>query len=138
MRFCPAHPPASVGACAPCCPIRLPTCFASASVRNHPSIRVYPRLRDQAAVPLHDAAAANDVAALRELLDSGGADVEQRDAEDCTALHWAADRGALGVGGHQKTRRKNTIIEGGRPWGGRKRNAREKNAWGCIVLVCQH
>ena len=36
------------------------------------------------------------MAGVRQLLDTG-APVDQRDGQGCTALHWAADRGAENV-----------------------------------------
>ncbi len=45
---------------------------------------------------LHLLASENDVPALTFLLDNR-ADLNSRDEEGCTALHWAADRGSLQV-----------------------------------------
>lgn len=45
---------------------------------------------------LHLLASEDDVPALKFLLENG-ADVDQRDEEGCTALHWAADRGSMQV-----------------------------------------
>lgn len=47
----------------------------------------------QASDSLHIRASEGDVAGVRKLLTSGVA-VDQRDDQGCTALHWAADRGA--------------------------------------------
>jgi ankyrin repeat protein len=53
-------------------------------------------LRLQPLGSLHLLASENDVPALTFLLENG-ADIDQRDSEGCTALHWAADRGAMEV-----------------------------------------
>lgn len=45
---------------------------------------------------LHLLASEGDTAAVAFLLDNS-ADVDSRDADGCTALHWAADRGSLEV-----------------------------------------
>jgi ankyrin repeat protein len=45
---------------------------------------------------LHLLASEGDTEAVTFLLDNG-ADVDARDAEGCTALHWAADRGCSEV-----------------------------------------
>ncbi len=47
----------------------------------------------QASDSLHIRASEGDVAGVQKLLKSGIA-VDQRDDQGCTALHWAADRGA--------------------------------------------
>lgn len=47
----------------------------------------------QASDSLHIRASEGDVAGVQQLLKSGIA-VDQRDNQGCTALHWAADRGA--------------------------------------------
>ncbi len=47
----------------------------------------------QASDSLHIRASEGDVAGVKKLLKSGIA-VDQRDDQGCTALHWAADRGA--------------------------------------------
>ena len=45
---------------------------------------------------LHTLSSEGAVEPLRRCL-AAGADVNERDAEGCTALHWAADRGHLQV-----------------------------------------
>lgn len=47
----------------------------------------------QASDSLHIRASEGDLAGVQKLLKSGTA-VDQRDDQGCTALHWAADRGA--------------------------------------------
>ena len=42
---------------------------------------------------LHIKASQGDLAGVKQLLDTG-IDVNQTDEQGCTALHWAADRGA--------------------------------------------
>ena len=71
----------------------------SANVCQHPTARVFITVsvccRVQAAPsPLHAAAAADDVSAAEAALASG-CDVDLRDGEGATPLHWAADRGSL-------------------------------------------
>jgi ankyrin repeat protein len=57
-----------------------------------------PAFGEQPLGSLHLLASEGDVPAVTFLLDNG-ADVDSRDAEGCTALHWAADRGSLQVTG---------------------------------------
>ena len=51
----------------------------------------------QTANRLHLAASEGDAATVSALLDAGQ-DVNARDEDGCTALHWAADRGCTEVG----------------------------------------
>ena len=53
------------------------------------------QLRAQEAESLHHFAGQGDIAMLQQLLAAGAATVHDRDDDGATALHWAADRGAL-------------------------------------------
>ncbi len=69
----------------------LPTTASRAYKHGDPS---HAQLQDVGS--LHTLASEGALEPLRRCL-AAGADVNERDAEGCTALHWAADRGHLQV-----------------------------------------
>ena len=72
------------------------------AVAAKPKVRAYPSsgpilwFVQEASTPLHAAASAGDAAAVQLLLQDG-CEVDARDGEGATALHWAADRGHVPV-----------------------------------------